>query len=325
MNLQQLKASAKEGFQTAADLMTAQLSRRHSVLDPEFNRLIRKGGTVPVMERVYDPELQKNIIRRTGEYHTVEPLQTPGQFLGAYTARLLTDVGEDATRQFYWRYNHPMALAEKVVEQFIPQIADIDDPTKRAAITLGISAPVAASMGTYDITNPAQMFRPKGYAQTYAEPGTDDHTETAQPAQELFERIFLGRRGKPLSYEEAKQEIPSLTPERYSNVLRSQYQDRGLLGLGLIKGTTQNIEGYPEVRVVGFPVGLQSAGALAGGIVAGRQAMRQSALPTRAKAGITLAGSLAGAVLGNLTNKVLASAQNNPEQLPSTYEYQQHL
>ena len=43
--------------------------------------------------------------------------------------------------------------------------------------------------------------------------------------------FFLGRRGRPLKYETAKQDIPDLTPERYSNVMRTQYQDRGLLGL----------------------------------------------------------------------------------------------
>ena len=75
---------------------------------------------------------------------------------------------------------------------------------------------------------------------------------------ELFERFFLGRRGRPLKDETAKKDIPDLTPERYGQAMRSQYQDRGVLGFGLLKGTTANIEGYHEIRVGGFHVGLQA-------------------------------------------------------------------
>jgi hypothetical protein len=237
----------------------------------------------------------------------------------------LTDVGTDSTRQFYWRYNHPMALAEKAIEQAVPGLADIQSPTKRAAITLGISAPVAASLGTFDVTNPQELFRPKGYAQSYAEKGAEDRRVTAEPGMEAFDRFFLGRRGRPLKYETAKEDIPDLTPERYRRVMQHQYQDRGLLGLGIVKGTMENIEGYPEARIVGFPVGLQAVGALAGGAAAARQATQRPALSTRAKAGITLAGSLAGALTGNMVNRAVASMNNSPEKLPSTLEYNQGM
>lgn len=287
---------------------------RHSVFDPRFNRAIREGT---------------KIVTDAGTKVITQPLTKPGEFLGAYSARLLTDVGTDSTRQFYWRYNHPMALAEKAIEQVVPQLADIQDPTKRAAITLGISVPVAASLGTFDITNPGELFRPRGYAQRYAEQGSEDRRETVEPGVELFDRFFLGRRGEPLKYETAKEDIPNLTPERYKNVLQSQYQDRGLLGLGIVKGTMENIEGYPEVRVVGFPVGLQSVGALAGGTFAAREAFKpvegRAPLKTRTKAGITLAGSLAGALAGNMVNRAIASMNNSPEKLPSTMEYQQNM
>ena len=283
---------------------------RHSVFDPRFNKALKQG---------------EKIVTDAGVKQITPQLTTPAEFAGAYAARLLTDVGTDSTRQFYWRYNHPMALAEKAIEQVVPQIADIENPAKRAAVTLAITAPVAASLGTFDITNPGELFRPKGYAQRYAEKGSEDRRETVEPGIELFDRFFLGRRGEPLKYETAKEDIPSLTPERYQKVMESQYQDRGLLGLGVVKGTMENIEGYPEVRIVGFPVGLQSAGALAGGVIGAQQAFKQKGLSTRGRAGITLAGSLAGALLGNVTNKAIAYAQNTPEKLPSTLEYQQNI
>jgi hypothetical protein len=311
----------KTGWKTALDYMNrrvqpevikGQVSRtpdyRHSVLDPRFNKALREGYKA---------------VDETGAIQTVNaPLKSAAEFTGAYAARLLTDVGTDSTRQFYWRYNHPMALAEKAIEQAVPGLADIQSPTKRAAITLGISAPVAASLGTFDVTNPQELFRPKGYAQSYAEKGSEDRRVTAEPGMEVFDRFFLGRRGRPLKYETAKEDIPDLTPERYKRVMQHQYQDRGLLGLGIVKGTMENIEGYPEARIVGFPVGLQAVGALAGGAAAARQATQRSALSTRAKAGITLAGSLAGALTGNMVNRAVAHMNNSPEKLPSTLEYQ---
>ena len=321
--LRRQKEELQAGWQTAVDYMNRRAQPeivgdvivrspdyRHSILDPRFNKALRQG---------------EKIVTDAGVRQVTPQLKTPAEFAGAYAARLLTDVGTDSTRQFYWRYNHPMALAEKAIEQVVPQIGDIENPAKRAALTLAISAPVAASLGTFDITNPEELFRPKGYAQKYAEKSSEDRRETAEPGIELFDRFFLGRRGEPLKYETAKEDIPSLTPERYKKVMESQYQDRGLLGLGIVKGTTENIEGYPEVRIVGFPVGLQSAGALAGGVIGAQQAFKRPGLTTRGRAGITLAGSLAGAMLGNLTNKAIASAQNSPEKLPSTFEYQQNM
>ena len=316
-----LLGELKTGWQTALDYMNrrvqpevvkGQVARtpdyRHSVLDPRFNKALREGYKA---------------VDETGALQTVNaPLKSPAEFAGAYAARLLTDVGTDSTRQFYWRYNHPMALAEKAIEQAVPGLADIQSPTKRAAITLGISAPVAASLGTFDVTNPQELFRPKGYAQSYAEKGAEDRRVTAEPGMEAFDRFFLGRRGRPLKYDTAKEDIPDLTPERYRRVMQHQYQDRGLLGLGIVKGTMENIEGYPEARIVGFPVGLQAAGALAGGAAAARQATQRPALSTRAKAGITLAGSLAGALTGNMVNRAVAHMNNSPEKLPSTLEYQ---
>ena len=232
----------------------------------------------------------------------------------------MTDIGTDGTRQFYWRYNHPLAIAEKAVEQAVPQLTDVQSPVKRAALTGGIGGVTAASLGTFDVTNPGELFRPKGYAQTYAEKGSEDRRQTAEPGMELFDRLFLGRRGRPLKYETAKADIPSLTPERYSKAMKSQYQDRGVLGLGLLKATDENLQGEPEVKVVGFPVGLQAVGAGAGGAAALRQGLSRG-LKTRAAAPVALAGAIGGATVGKLVNLGIASARNNPEKLPSTLEY----
>jgi hypothetical protein len=214
-----------------------------------------------------------------------------------------------------------MPIAEKIAEKVAPGLKEVTNPTDKAMLGLAIAAPVAATAGTFDLTNPGEQFRPKGYAQKYSEKGSEDRRETAQPGIELIDRLVLGRQGNPLKYETAKQDIPDLTKERYSKVMRNYYQDKGLLGLGLVKATDENIQGVPEARIVGFPVGLESAGALAGGAATARQTVGKPGVSNRRAAAITAAGSLAGATVGNIINRGIASSRNNPERLPDTLEY----
>ena len=138
---------------------------------------------------------------------------------------------------------------------------------------------------------------------------------------QLYDRAFLGRRGKPLKYDTAKEEIPDLTKQRYGDYMRHKYQDKGVAGLGILKATGANLQGYPEATVFGFPVGLQSAGAAAGGIGGLRLAMnRAGASPLR-----VAATGIAGAALGMGTGKAanMAIAQANRPDPASTAEYAQ--
>ena len=200
-------------------------------------------------------------------------LETPVQLAGAVGARLLTDFGENATREMYWRYNHPMALADKAAEQIIGGRYLNYTPTQRNAITLaGIGIPVSSSLGTFDPTNITELGRPKGFAQSYAEQGSEDRRQTGQIGPELIDRFVLGRQGRPLKFATAQEDIPDLTKQRYSNYMNYLYNEKGPLGVGIIKGTMENLQGEPELRVVGFPVGLQAAGALVGGATALRLA-----------------------------------------------------
>jgi hypothetical protein len=296
--------NVKKGFKTAdqvqADLIAQQNEKGvgygQSVLDPRFKQEIAKVG--------------------------ISACETPAQFLGAYASRATIDIANDGTRTYWWRYNHPLAIAQKGLEQGINRNL-IESPTARAAVALGVAVPAIAAAGTYDITNPEEQFRPKGYAQTYAEKGSQDRRQTSQPVQELFERFFLGRTGDPLKYETAKQDIPSLTPERYANYQNFLYNEKGLLGLGIIKATPENLEGKPELRMLGFPATIPMAGGFAGGTVAAAVAGRTGATPrqraVRALVG-GLTGSIGGVAGGNVVNEVIASA-NRPT-LPTIQEYQ---
>ena len=271
--------------------------------------------------------------------------ETPVQLAGAIGARLLTDVGQDATRHLYWRYNHPMAIADKLAEQAIGDRLLNYTPTQRAAISLaGVGVPVGASLGTFDITNIGELGRPKGFAQTYAEQGSEDRRQTGQIAPELLDRFVLGRQGRPLKYETAKQDIPDLTKQRYANYMNFLYNEKGPLGVGVVKGTMENLQGEPELRIVGFPVGLQAAGALVGGAGAAgaalkygtkseaelkgkglspghtKQTIKRKQLPrARTVAALGATGAITGALAGKLMNRALAS--QGQSDLPSTQEY----
>ena len=306
--IKQVAQDLQEGFKTADRIQQKMINDGmgygQSVLDPRFKTKVANEG-------IYARE-------------------NPAKFLGAYASRMLIDVANDGTRTYMWRWNHPLAIAQSGVQSGINR-SWIESPTARAAVTLGIAVPAIAASGAYDITNPEEQFRPQGFAQTYSAPGTDDRRTSQQPVQEMFERFFLGRTGEPLKYETAKRDIPSLTPQRYGKYLDYTYNDKGLLGLGLLKGTTENLQGVPEIRMLGFPVNIPMAAGFAAGttgaVLAGKGSQRLGIFGgktplARAARGLAggLLGSLTGVAAGNAVNEQIAAA-NRPK-FPTVNEYQ---
>lgn len=301
--------AAATGFQEA-DLIQLERIKKAKELRQQT------GENVSYGESVFGPGFKKELKERG-----ISARETPVKFAGAYASRALIDVANDGTRTYWWRWNHPLAIAQKVVQLGVtPQL--IESPSARAAVALGIGVPALASTGVFDITNPEEEFRPKGYAQRYAPEGAEDRRQTGQPVQEIFERFFLQRTGDPLKYATAKEEIPDLTPERYGNYLNFLYQDKGLLGLGIVKATPENLQGYPEARVLGFPVTIPMAAGFTAGAAGANLAARTGTTPRqRAVRGAIggILGSLGGITAGNIANEMIA-AGNRP-QLPTTAEY----
>ena len=321
----------KKGFNVAEDQMTRNNDFSHTILDRKYYQELAKGKkrVLPVK----DKKTGKVLVKGREAIPSITPLKTPLQFAGALGARLLTDIGNDSTRRFYWHYNHPMPIMDKVTEQVIGKGYAKDilpkreggtgrfSPTDQSLIRLAtIGLPVGASLGHLDLTNPGEQFRAKGYKQKYAPEGADDRRKTSQVAPELIDRVFLGRRGRPLKYETAKADIPDLTPQRYGGYMRYAYQDKGLTGLGLVKGTMANLEGNPELSIVGFPIGLQAGGAVAGGAMGLRGGLRNKNIGAGKIAARGGGYALAGALAGKLSNMAIASA-NRPK-YPTTLEYQ---
>lgn len=306
-------------------------------------------------------EFYPSVLNVRGKYHEelkkqgVSLRETPVQAAGAFGARLLTDLTNDGTRGVYWRYNHPLAALDKAIDKTVESAVGKDAARelgkgKTGLMAASVAIPATALAGTYDITNVGEMFRPKGYAQSYAEEGSEDRRETTQPAMELFERFFLTRQGRPLKYETAKEDIPSLTPERYANFMRNYYQDKGLLGL--VKFTPENLEGVPEMRMLGYPVNIASAATAIGGLAGmsaglrskqlGKSTVTQMGIPGLAENVTTtsttsgyskglarrgvvggVAGAAAGALLGSTVNSIIAQA-NRPK-LPTLTEYSEEM
>jgi len=181
--LRNLGRSVKTGFNRGVELQDY-LAREKSA-----NKNVKKRyshSVIPGLDGGYYKGLKERGIS----------MDTPAEMAGAIGARLLTDVADDASRHTYWRYNHPMAIGDVLAEQIIGDNIYNYNSAQRAAIELGaIGVPVASHLGVFDITNPGELGRPKGFAQTYAAPGSEDRRETANPAAELFDRYVFGRRG----------------------------------------------------------------------------------------------------------------------------------
>jgi hypothetical protein len=257
--------------------------------------------------------------------------ETPGTFLGAYSARVLGDVVSDQTRKsLYWRFNHPLAIADAALEKTIDPQNRLG-PYRRGVIGIAALQPAIALTGAYNPLNISELGRPTGYKQNM--PDSEQPTKSVEPATELFQRFFQGRTGRPLAYSKAQEEIPDLTKARYANYMNFLYHDPGALGkatMGMVKVTGENLQGNPEMRVFGYPLSIPSVTATTGGIAGARAGIKMGPLvdggrktPTvlRGLAGGAL-GSAAGAVAGVLTNQAISAVGNAMKKLPTQQEYQ---
>ena len=242
--------------------------------------------------------------------------EQPLKLAGAYTARVLGDVLTDETRKFYWRFNHPLAIADELLQKAV-------DPTKtlqryqRGIIGLAAIQPAVAVTGAYDPTNLAELGRPKGFKQNT--PTQEDKTKTANPATELFQRFVQGRTGRPLKFSDAQKEIPDLTKRRYANYLNFLYNNPDPLGKatgGFIKTTRENLQGNPEARFLGYPVSIPAVGGVIGGLAGARTAIMTSP-DIKISVGEGQVATTQG-VLPKLNEQLPKSGQIKPEKLLST-------
>jgi hypothetical protein len=285
-----------------------------------------------------------------------------GHILGA----LGKDFTTDGSRVVYWALNHPLAVtsvfAEMAAEaaklsddvlraeyrakgQKEPGRAQIEEewakrmgffhpenPTGRMpavlakqAIPILASTAVVATSGNHDILNLAQGARAPGFKPVF--PNYDDPTQTENVPLELAARYIAGRRGRLLPWEEFTQERPEVSPSDYE-AYRDLERSRGALG-GLAKGTMRNLEGEPEVQLMGFRTPLSSVGTAAGTMLGGiagshignRRLLLKEPEGVRRVAGALL-GGLAGAGAGNVGTRLTNAAVIQPIVAPERQQQQ---
>ena len=174
----------------------------------------------------------------------VTPLGTPMQFVGAVGAKLLTDLGTDGTRNQYWRYNHPSPVTQTVYEKVAGAgLSGYSTATKSCyCIRCYWIYPLVHPLVHLILQTLENLARPKGFAQSYAEQLVQKIVVKLDKLhQSLIDRFALGRQGRPLKFETAKEDIPDLTKERYTNYQKFLYNEKGPLGIGVIKGTMENL------------------------------------------------------------------------------------
>lgn len=313
----------KKGFKTGIEQTLNLATEAREPAQPGVQRPDKYGRAV-----IKDPEFYGRL-----QTQGISRKETPAQFAGAVTARLLGDAIADETRGIYWKYNHPIAVADKILQNTIDP-DDVLGPYGRGAIGIAALQPAIALTGAYNPLNISELGRPTGYKQNVPDP--EDPTKTLEPGTEVFQRFFQGRTGRPLAFEKAQEEIPSLTKARYANYMNFLYNDPGPIGtatLGIVKATPENLEGVPEARVFGYPITIPSVTALAGGIVGAKAGIQMGAKPnvdlpgTRTRGTLRglaggAVGSATGAALGALMNQTIAAVGNMQNKLPTIQEYQ---
>lgn len=298
-----------------------------SIFNPSFYSSLAAGApSRPGYETVVDPisklTRKKSVILPSSP--SITPLKNPAQFLGAFVPNLTTDLATNASRGLMWLYNHPVPVIDKAVKTVVGEdVLKNYNATQKGLIGLAAITPAVASMGTFDIFNPGEAFRPKGYAQEYSEEGVDDRRKTEQPVQETIQRLIMGRQGSTLKFETAQEDIPELTKDRYDKYQMFRYNDKGLLDLGVLKATGENLQGVPEARWFGFPVNIPTATAVVGGIAGYRTLKNKVPGEISTSNAVARVGgaAMAGAMLGNFVNEIIATA-NRPK-LPDLKSYEQ--
>lgn len=298
--------------------------------------------------------------------------------VGYVAGRVAQDVLTDGTRGVYWQGNHPLGLTSLVSEEVSRAAGlapDLDVERQvlegrgevasqeaidaefarrmgfrhngeghgppltlaRYAIPALATAVMTQTSGNTNYLNILGGGRTPGFQAVMPMP--DDPKESESPLLELGARYLFGRTGRVLPWEEFTQERPDVSYDDYKAYAAYQF-DKGPLDLGLFRATSRNLDGEPEMAMLGFRVPLTAAaataGSLAGGYLGAQHADKviNDAMAERLKldprgprrlAGAaigSLLGAIGGNVTGSLVNDVVIQPTLNPERLAAAERWQ---
>jgi hypothetical protein len=136
--------------------------------------------------------------------------------------------------------------------------------------TLGVEGMLIGS-GIYNPLNLTEGMRPAGYQAV--NPSEEDPRVSTNPAMDVLQRYLFGRKGKLLPWEEFTQEKPNVSYEKYQEYKDWRFGEGNDpvrdLTMGLAQFTPSNLEGIPELSIMGVGVTPMGALASAGGLMAG--------------------------------------------------------
>jgi hypothetical protein len=152
-------------------------------------------------------------------------------------------------------------------------------------------------------------------------PVQGDPTQSENALLELGARYMFGRTGRVLPWEQFHAERPDVSFDDYNRYAAYQF-DKGFLNLGLIKGTTRNLDGEMEGAMMGFRVPVSAAtgavGAIAGGVFGAQQAdavineeLRNRFQGLHGTGNRRLAGAAIGAAIGAIGGKITGRLGND--------------
>jgi len=266
----------------------------------------------------------------------------------------------DGTRVPYWALNHPLAItglageAASVHAGLAPDYAELRDELKAAGEEASKSAidaefarrngfhhdgeghgvpltlaryaiPALATAAMTQFSGNTNCLNIRGGGRTpgfqAVLPVEGDPTSSANPLLELGARYVFGRTGRVLPWEQFHAERPDVSFDDYERYTAYQF-DKGPLDLGLVKGTTRNLDGEMEGALMGFRVPLSAAtataGAIAGGVIGASQAdaiineqMREKVEGLRPVGHRRLAGAAIGAAIGAIGGKITGRLAND--------------
>jgi hypothetical protein len=282
----------------------------------------------------------------------------PGEKAAYVAGRVMEDVLTDGSRLPYWAFNHPLAITGAIGEEVAiraglsPNYAALKEemgeagnsreaidaefarrngyyhagegtgaPLTLARYALPALATAAVTLGS-DNTNYFNLInggRTAGFQSIL--PVEGDTTTSSNPILELGARYLFGRTGRVLPWEEFHAERPDVSFDDYNRYAAYQF-DKGPLGLGLVKGTSRNLDGEPEAAMMGFRVPLSAAaagaGAMAGGYLGAshadhfiNDAIRDKVEAVRPVGNRRLAGAAIGAALGAIGGKITGVLAND--------------
>jgi hypothetical protein len=198
-----------------------------------------------------------------------------------YAGRVGGTIATDNARSWFWRYNHPLAIAKDLGSGIAKKAGLVNAVGKGAVVPailggFGLATALDVFSGNTDPTNFDEAGRPKGYSALF--PSPEDPTKSTNLPVEAIAGYVTGRKGKLLPWEQFHEERPDVSPERYQKY--KEYQSHNTSGLFGLESAD--------------PVASAALGSGVGAWIAKSRSRDKN--PKRV-AGAAIAGAIAGGVL----------------------------